>query len=406
MDKFAIGLQICPNLCVALSMIQRQLEKKLKQLYRYFPVISLNGPRQSGKSTLLRNTFPKLPYVTLENPDDLRIALQDPRRFLQNYPKGAIIDEAQNAPQIFSYIQGIVDSQPKIKFVLSGSQNFLMNQQISQTLAGRVGVLTLLPFSLIELQKGNLPIKGFEQTAFTGFYPRIYDKKIPAGLFYPSYFQTYVQRDVLQLIKLADISLFTKFIRLLAGRVGQLVNLSTLASDTGVAVNTIKAWIAVLESSYIIFLLKPHHENFAKRLVQQPKIFFFDTGLLCYLLGIEKYKQVDTHFARGQIFENLVLLELLKNKLNTGQQSNLYFWRDKNGKEIDCIIETAGKLTPVEIKSSQTKSTHFFDGLNYYRSLAKQKSRESYVVYGGKEKLNTKNGMLIPWNNMEELYRL
>jgi len=387
-------------------MLQRQLQKKLKQLFRYFPVVSLNGPRQSGKSTLLKNTFPKLPYVTLENPDDLRIALHDPRRFLQNYPKGVIIDEAQNAPQIFSYIQGIVDSDPKIKFVLSGSQNFLMNQQISQTLAGRVGVLTLLPFSLLELQKGNLINKGFEHIAFTGFYPRIYDKKIPAGLFYPSYLQTYVQRDVLQLIKLADVSLFTKFIRLLAGRVGQLVNFSTLASDVGVAVNTIKAWVSVLEASYIIFLLKPHHQNFAKRLVQQPKIYFYDTGLLCYLLGIENPKQVDTHFARGQIFENLVILELLKNKLNNGQQSNLYFWRDKNGKEIDCIIETTGKLSPVEIKSSQTKSLHFFDAVNYYRSLAKQKSKESYVVYGGKEKLKTKNGLLVPWNDLGELYKL
>ena len=406
MDKFAIGLQICPTYFYLCRMLQRQLEKKLKQLYRYFPVISLNGPRQSGKSTLLKNTFPKLPYVNLENPDDLRIALQDPRRFLQNYPKGAIIDEAQNAPQIFSYIQGIVDSLPKIKFVLSGSQNFLMNQQISQTLAGRVGVLTLLPFSLTELKTAGLLKKEFEHTAFTGFYPRIYDKKIPAGLFYPSYFQTYVQRDVLQLIKVADISLFTKFIRLMAGRVGQLVNFSTLASDVGVAVNTIKAWVAVLEASYIIFLLKPHHQNFAKRLVQQPKIYFFDTGLLCYLLGIENSKQVDTHFARGQIFENLVLLDLLKNKLNSGQQGNLYFWRDKNGREIDCIIETAQKLSPVEIKSSQTKSLHFFDAVNYYRSLAKQKSKESYVVYGGKEKQVTKNGLFIPWDNMDELYKL
>ena len=386
-------------------MIQRQLEKKLKQLYRYFPVISLNGPRQSGKSTLLKNTFQKLPYVSLENPDDLQIAIHDPRRFLQNYPKGAIIDEAQNAPQIFSYIQEIVDSHPKIKFVLSGSQNFLMNQHISQTLAGRVGVLTLLPFSLTELKTAGLLKKGFEQTGFTGFYPRIFDKKIPAALFYPSYLQTYVQRDVLQLIKIADISLFTKFIRLIAGRVGQLINFSTLASDVGVAVNTIKAWISVLEASYIILLLKPHHQNFTKRLVQQPKIYFYDTGLLCYLLGIENAKQVDTHFARGHIFENLVLIDLLKNKLNNGQQGNLYFWRDKNGKEVDCIIESEGKFWPVEIKSSQTKSIHFFDGLNYYRSLAKLKSKQSFVVYAGKEKLITKNGFLIPWDSMEELYK-
>ena len=268
-------------------MIKRQLEKKLKQLYRYFPVVSLNGPRQSGKSTLLKNVFPKLPYITLENPDDLQIALADPRRFLSNYPKGVIIDEVQNAPQLFSYIQGIVDSNRKIKFVLGGSQNFLLSQHISQTLAGRQGVLTLLPFSIAEMKAAGLLKKGFELTAFTGFYPRIYDKKIPPSLFYPSYLQTYVQRDVLQLIKVTDTTAFIKFIRLLAGRVGQLVNLSTLASDIGIAVNTIKAWLAVLEASYVLYLLKPHHENFAKRLVQQPKIYFYDTGLLCYLLGIE-----------------------------------------------------------------------------------------------------------------------
>lgn len=387
-------------------MIQRQLEKKLKQLYKYFPVVSLNGPRQSGKSTLLKNTFPKLPYVTLENPDDLRIALSDPRRFLATYPNGLIIDEVQNAPELFSYIQGIVDSNAKIKFILSGSQNFLINQHISQTLAGRVGIITLLPLSLPEMKVAGLLKNNFGQVAYTGFYPRIYDKKIPPSLFYPSYLQTYVQRDVLQLIKVADASLFTKFIRLLAGRVGQLVNFSSLSSDVGVAVNTIKAWVGVLEASYIILSLKPHHENFAKRLVQQPKIYFYDTGLLCYLLGIENPKQVDTHFARGNIFENLVIIDLLKNKLNNAQQGDLFFWRDKIGKEVDCILESAGKIYPIEIKSSITKSLHFFDGLNYYKSLAKSRSKKSFVVYGGKERVETKNGLMLPWSSMDELYKL
>jgi uncharacterized protein len=387
-------------------MIQRNLEKKLKQLYRYFPVVSLNGPRQSGKSTLLKSAFSKLPYISLENPDDLELALNDPRRFLAAYPKGVIIDEAQNVPALFSYIQGIVDKQRNVKFVLSGSQNFLLNQHISQTLAGRVGMATLLPFSLSELKNVNLLKKNFEQAAFTGFYPRVYDKKIPPALFYPSYLQTYVQRDVLQLIKITDISLFTKFIKLLAGRVGQLVNYSSLSSDLGVAVNTIKAWISVLEASYIIFLLRPHHANFAKRLVQQPKIYFYDTGLLCYLLGIEGVRQLDSHFARGGIFENLVIVDLEKSKMNNVQQSNLFFWRDKNGKEVDCIIEGADKLYPVEIKSSQTKAIQFFDGLNYYRRLAKTKSKKSFVVYGGKEKADTKYGLMLPWDDMDELYKL
>ena len=388
------------------KMIQRQLERKLKQLYKYFPVVSLNGPRQSGKSTLLKNAFPKLPYITLENPDDLAIALSDPRRFLDGYPKGVIIDEVQNAPQLFSYIQGIVDINKKIKFVLSGSQNFLMNQHISQTLAGRVGLITLLPLSLPEMKAAGLLKDSFSQVAYTGFYPRLYDKKIPPSLFYPSYLQTYVQRDVLQLIKVTDASLFTKFIRLLAGRVGQLVNLSSLSNDTGVTVNTIKAWISVLEASYIILSLKPHHENFAKRLVQQPKIYFYDTGLLCYLLGIQNPKQVDTHFARGGIFENMVIIDLLKNKLNNAQQGSLFFWRDKHGKEVDCIIESAGSLYPIEIKSSLTKSLHFFSELNYYKELAKNKSKKSFVVYGGKEIVETKNGSMLPWNEMEALYKI
>jgi uncharacterized protein len=387
-------------------MVNRKLEKKLKQLYRYFSVVSLNGPRQSGKSTMLKNCFPRLPYITLENPDDLRIALNDPRRFLEQYTRGVIIDEAQNAPQLFSYIQGIVDANSKVKFVLSGSQNFLLNRQISQTLAGRVGVATLLPFSIPELKDAWLLKNNVEQVLFTGFYPRIFDKKIPPALFYPSYLQTYVQRDVLQLIKVTDASLFTRFIRLLAGRVGQLVNYSSLASDTGVAVNTIKAWISVLEASYIIFLLKPHHINFAKRLVQQPKIYFYDTGLLCYLLGIDNAAQLQTHFARGGVFENLVVLELEKNKMNQAQHSNLFFWRDKNGKEVDCLIDAGNKLYPVEIKSGQTKSLHFFDGLKYYSGLAKAKAKKSFVVYAGKETVNVKEGTMLPWNQMDELYKL
>jgi len=387
-------------------MIQRQLTKKLKQLYRYFPVVSLNGPRQSGKSTLLKNTFPKIPYVSLENPDDLEIALNDPRAFLDNYPKGLIIDEVQNAPQLFSYIQGIVDSSSKIKFILSGSQNFLVNQHILQTLAGRVGIITLLPLSLTEMKAAGILKNDFNQVAYTGFYPRVYDKKIPPALFYPSYLQTYVQRNVLQLIKVTDASLFIKFIRLLAGRVGQLINFSSLSNDVGIAVNTIKAWISVLEASYIVFTLKPHHENFAKRLVHQPKIYFYDTGLLCYLLGIQNPKQVDTHFAIGGIFENMIIIDLLKNKLNNAQEGSLFFWRDKNGKEVDCIIESAGNLYPVEIKSSLTKSPHFFDGLNYYKNLAKPALLKSYVVYRGNEKVSTKNGTLLPWNNLGELYKL
>jgi uncharacterized protein len=387
-------------------MIQRQLAAKLKQLYRYYPVVSLNGPRQSGKSTLLKNTFTKLPYVSLENPDELGLALNDPKRFLSNYKKGAILDEVQNAPLLFSYLQGIVDDNARVKFVLSGSQNFLLNEKISQTLAGRVGLLNLLPFSITELQQASLLKKTLEETVFTGFYPRIFDKKIPPSLFYPSYLQTYVQRDVLQITKIADAALFMKFLKLVAGRTGQLLNFSSLASDTGVSVNTIRNWIQLLEMSFIVLLLKPHHSNFAKRLVQQPKLYFYDTGLLCYLLGIEKPAQLHTHFIRGGIFENLIILELLKSRYNRGLQSNLFFWRDNHGKEVDCIIENGAKLYPVEIKSSQTKSLHFFDTIQYYSKLAKVKAGKGFVVYGGNEELNLGQGYLLPWNKMDRLLRL
>ena len=387
-------------------MIQRQLVTKLKSIYKYFPVVSLNGPRQSGKSTLLKTTFPTLPYITLENPDNLQLLLNDPLGFLNNYPKGLIIDEAQNAPQIFSYIQGIVDSNSKIKFILSGSQNFLLNAHISQTLAGRVGVLTLLPFSTTELQVGKKLKTKFEDVAFTGFFPRIFDKKIPPSFFYPSYLQTYVQRDVLQITKITDSVMFINFLKLLAGRVGQLLNLSSIANDVGVAVNTIKAWIHVLEVSYIIYLLRPHHNNFSKRIVQMPKIYFIDTGLLCYLLEIEKPAQIKTHFAKGGIFENHVIIELLKSRYNAAKLPNSFFWRDKNGHEVDVVLETANQLTPVEIKSSHTKSIHYFDGLNYYRTLSKEKSKKGYVVYGGHEKVTVKAGTMLPWNEMNELYKL
>jgi len=386
-------------------MIERQLEVKLKQLYRYFPVVSLNGPRQSGKSTLLKNTFKKLPYISLENPDERELALNDPRRFLNNFREGVILDEVQNVPSLFSYIQGMVDADSKMKFVLSGSQNFLLNEKISQTLAGRVGLLNLLPFSISELQKTSLLKKTFEETAFTGFYPRIFDKKIPPSFFYPSYVQTYIQRDVLQITKIADAGVFIKFLKLIAGRVGQLINFSSLGSDTGVSANTIKSWVQLLEMSYIIFLLKPHYNNFSKRLVQQPKIYFYDSGLLCYLLGIEKPAQLHSHFARGNVFENLVILDLIKNRYNRGLQNNLYFWRDNHGKEVDCIIESNSKLYPLEIKSSSTKSLHFFDGVQYYSKLSKGKAGKGAVVYSGNEELVLSKGHLIPWNKMGRLYK-
>ena len=381
-------------------MISRNLEKKLLQIAESFPIVSVTGPRQSGKTTLVRSTFSYLPYVSLENPDDRQFAQDDPRRFLGNYPKGAVFDEVQRVPEIFSYLQGIVDEDRSKKYVLSGSQNFLLAEQISQSLAGRVGILKLLPFSMIELKNAQLLRQSFEEVAYTGFYPRIFDQKIQPEDFYPNYVQTYVERDVRQLTQVSNLNTFSTFLRLCSGRVGQLLNLSEISNNIGVSINTVKSWINILESSYIVFRLYPHHKNFNKRLIKMPKLYFYDTGLLNYLLGIREYTQIQTHFARGAIFENLVIAELLKQKYHSGKEPNLYFWRDHKGKEIDLLIEHGPQLlTPVEIKSGATKSTSFFEGLKYWNQLSGNGADNAYVVYGGDENQMTGNGHLMGWRS-------
>jgi uncharacterized protein len=385
-------------------MIDREITGKLKQLLRYYPIVSLNGPRQSGKSTILKNTFPKLDYISLENPDDYQLAKEDPKRFLSNFSKGAILDEVQHAPELFNYIQTVVDSNPKIKFVLSGSQNFLINHKISQSLAGRVGILTLLPLTLQEIAsyKGNT----FETRAFQGFYPRVFDKKIPPSLFYPSYVQTYIQRDVLQLLRISDVSLFQKFLRMLANRAGQSLNMNSLANDVGVALNTIKAWISVLEASYIVYLLKPYYKNFDKRLSKTPKIYFYDTGLLCYLLGITEAKQITHHFARGHIFENMVIIDILKTRLNKANFADLYFIQDKLGREIDLVIEKNNSLVAIEIKSSETKSNDFFDNLQYFTKTLTDTIQSRFVIYIGDTAMKTIHGEYLQWKALDKILQL
>jgi len=378
-------------------MINRELTGKLTQLLALYPIVSLTGPRQSGKTTLVKYVFKSLPYVSLENPDDRSLALNDPKKFLANYPDGAIFDEVQRVPELFSYLQGIVDNNQDAKFVLSGSQNFLLSEQIGQTLAGRVGILKLLPLSMLELDKAKLLSGTFEEVAFHGFYPRMFDKKIKSEDFYPYYLQTYVERDVRQLSQIGDLHTFEIFLKLCAGRVGQLLNLSGLSNDCGISVNTVKSWLNILETSYITFRLYPHYKNFNKRLVKMPKLYFYDTGLLSYLLGIKHASQVQLHFAKGAIFENLVIAEFIKQTYHAGRESAIYFWRSHKGKEIDLIIENAGKLTPVEIKSGVTRSVNYFENLMYWNKLSKNDPQKSYVVYAGDSDQLTKEGNLISW---------
>jgi predicted AAA+ superfamily ATPase len=384
-------------------MIHREIKDKLLQLTGKFPVVSLTGPRQSGKTTLLQESFPKYLYTSLEDPDTRILAESDPRRFLSS-ASNMIIDEIQRVPDLFSYLQSITDQTGQTgQYIISGSQSFLLNERISQSLADRIAILHLMPFSYAELSAHGLKAKSVETIIYNGFYPRLYDKEIDPQDFYPNYIQTYIERDVRLLQNVLNLNLFIRFMKLCAGRTGQLLNLSSLANDTGVSVNTAKSWISVLETSFIIFLLQPHHRNFNKRLVKMPKLYFHDTGLASSLLGIVSAEQIDTHFQYGALFENFVISELLKRRFHSGKRSNLYFWRDHKGAEIDVIIEQAVSLIPVEIKSSSTYSESFFSGLKYWRKLSDSQDEKQFVVFGGNGVLDTKDGTLLGWDALNHI---
>jgi uncharacterized protein len=385
-------------------MIKREISKKILELSEKFPVITVTGPRQSGKTTLLKNLFGNLFYTSLENPETRMFAIQDPKNFLLQFSNGGIIDEAQLVPELFSYIQGIVDQSGKTgQFILSGSQSFLLHNRISQSLAGRTAIFRLLPFSFEELRKADQMLTSYEANIFQGFFPRIYDKKIDPSDFYPNYIQTYLERDVRSLQNIQDLNLFVRFLGLCAGRVGQLLDYTSLANDCGVSLNTVKSWISVLEASYILFLLQPHHSNFNKRLVKRPKLYFYDTGLCCSLLRIEDLSQLNNHYLKGSLFENLILCEFLKRRFNHGKPSNIYFWRDHRGMEIDLIIENANGLIPVEIKSAKTWNRGFFLNIEKWNSYSGNSPENSHVIYGGDESVKTSSGRLHSWNSLDDI---
>lgn len=382
-------------------MIERTLAAKLTALAQKFPVITLTGPRQSGKTTLVKTVFAALPYVSLEEPDIRQFALTDPRGFLANYPQGAVLDEVQQTPDLFSYIQAIVDDNPNSLFVLSGSANFLLMERISQTLAGRSAVFHLLPFSWPELVSGGFDFEQYEPLIFTGQYPRIYDRDIPPTDFYPPYIQTYLERDVRLLKNIENLNSFVQFIQLCAGRTGQLLNSSSMANDAGVSPNTVKAWLSVLEASYVVYRLLPYHKNFNKRLVKSPKLYFYDTGLACSLLGIRSAEQLATHFLKGALFENWVLNEFIKRAFNRGERRYPYFWRDSRGQEIDCLLDTSDLLIPVEIKSGKTITGSYFDNIKNWRALTG--SETGFVVYGGDSSLQMSGGHLVSWKQLDRI---
>ncbi|MBK9232263.1 MAG: ATP-binding protein [Anaerolineae bacterium] len=381
-------------------MIARTLTAKIIALAQKFQVITLTGPRQSGKTTLVRAAFPTMPYASLEEPDMRQIALTDPRGFLANYPAGAILDEIQHTPDLLSYIQSLVDQDRQVQFILTGSSNFLLMEKISQTLAGRTAVLHLLPFSLAELKPDA---ERLESVIFQGQYPRIYDRDMAPTDFYPAYIQTYIERDVRLLKNIGDYNAFIQFTRLCAGRVGQLLNYASLASDAGISPNTARSWLSILESSFILYRLLPYYRNFNKRLVKSSKLYFYDTGVACSLLGIRDADQINLHYLKGALFENLVINEFIKRSFHRGENRQPFFWQDSHGKEIDCLLVDGEEITPVEIKAGKTMSISYFDNLKYWRALADLPEDQGFVVYGGDQSMQTSTGAFISWRHLDRI---
>lgn len=386
-------------------MIPRSLGKKILSLTKAFPVISLTGPRQSGKTTLVKALFPDYSYVNLENLDDRAAAEEDPVRFLRlQLDRGKIIDEAQKVPALFSYLQGIVDESKEMgKFILTGSQNFLLLEKITQSLAGRVALCYLMPFDLSELDHAGLLPDHLDTVLFSGFYPVIYDRDVLPSDFFPSYIQTYVERDVRSISNIGDLSAFRRFLKLCAGRVGQLVNFSSIGNELGINYKTVQSWISILEASFIVFLLPPHFRNFNKRVVKQPKLYFYDTGLLCALLDIQSPDQVSSHYLRGNIFESYVVSEYLKLRHHAGLRPNAFFWRDNTGNEVDLLLEEGHHLRAVEIKSGQTLNDDFFKGLKYFKKISSEPEEHFYLIYGGDKNVSRKHGNVLGWRSLDKL---
>lgn len=383
-------------------LLTRTAEKELRTLAGQFKAVAVVGPRQSGKTTLVRMAFPDKAYVSLENPDTRRFAIEDPRGFIAGYPDGAILDEIQRTPDIFSYLQQVLDeNKGKGRFIITGSNNFLLQENISQSLAGRVGYLYLLPLSINELPKHKLSVN---EQIHKGFYPAMYEQEgqTDVSKYYLNYIRTYIERDVRLIRIVTDLYTFERFLRLCAGRTGQLLNMNSLAVETGVDNKTIGAWLSVLEASFVVFRLQPYHKNYNKRIVKMPKLYFYDTGVASALLGIENPAQLALHPFRGGLFENMIIVDFLKSRYNKGKPNNLYFWRDSLGTEIDLLVEKANSLLPIEIKSGQTITDDYFKSMSAWLRISGME--KGWVIYAGDEKQVRSNGItVLPLNEMERL---
>ena len=386
-------------------MIERALKIRLLELTKKYPVVTLTGPRQSGKSTLLKSSFPEYKYVSLEDLDMRLFATEDPRGFLATYPDKTIIDEVQRVPSLFSYIQTHTDMEDKEgMYLLAGSHNFLLMENINQSLAGRTAILRLLPFSHREMKEGNILPPAVDEEIFKGGYPRLYDKNITPTDYYPFYIQTYVERDLRLMRNIGDLSKFIRFLKLCAGRIGQLLNVSSLANECDVSVTTANSWISILEASYICYLLKPDHNNYAKRLVKAPKLYFYDTGLACSLLDIRSADQIATHFLRGGLFENLVINEFVKEAYHNGEDTNISFWRDSTGNEVDLLRTIEGKQYAYEIKSGATYSSDFFKGISWWAKLSGATPEQCFAIYNGDRELKASQGEVVAWSGTKNIF--
>ena len=389
-------------------MYKREAEKLLRELARSFPVVAVTGPRQSGKTTLTQAVFKGKKYVSLEDLDQRTFARKDPHGFLNQDKKGLLIDEVQNVPELFSYIQGYVDSSQKAgHFIITGSQQFGLMSGISQSLAGRTGFMELLPFSLLEIEKSSL---NLNQVLYKGLYPPLYSRKVKPQLWYEDYIKTYIEKDLRQIINIKDLSLFQKFLSLCASRSGQLLNVSELGNTAGIDTRTVQSWISALHAAYIIFLLRPHHKNFSKKLVKTPKLYFYDTGLLSCLLRL-KESELPTSPHRGPLFESLVISECLKHEKNRRLGLDFYFWRDNKGVEVDLLFERQDKIVSMELKSGQTPHVFDFNNLRKYQKYADSSSgssshKRSFLIYGGDRPQKTSWGQILPWKKTRQVFKV
>lgn len=391
-----------------LAMIRRTLEPHLRRLFDGYPAVTITGPRQSGKTTLARSTFPDLPYASLENPDTRRFATEDPRGFLAQFSSGAILDEIQNTPDLLSYLQGVIDNSGKAGlFVLTGSQNFTLSRSISQSLAGRTAILRLLPLSLAELGAGE-DANDVDRHLLHGFYPRLRTQdSIEPSRFYADYYQSYIQRDVRDLAQIRDLDLFDRFVRLCAGRIAQPLNLAALANETGVTRVTAENWFVLLETSFLLYRLQPYYRNHGKRLTKSSKLYFYDVGLAAYLLGIQEESQIAPHPLRGSLFENLVITDLHKQRYHQAKEPSFFFYRDSNANEVDCLCERGAKIDLIEIKGSRTFNTDYLRGIKAFERFLKgpYEIGQRFIAYNGETRSAQNDTSLLSLKALSKLYR-